>query len=71
MLRKTIEETTIFATDPMLFFTFDKYTHNIFLHFTAKEHLCSQQYPQGSRQWYQEEEAYQVRFIQGNGPKVP
>ena len=35
---------------------------------TAKEHLCAQQYPQGSRQRYQEEEAYQVRFYQGNGP---
>jgi hypothetical protein len=35
---------------------------------TAKERLSTQQHTKGSRQWYQEEEAYQVRFYQRNGP---
>lgn len=38
------------------------------LEITVKEYLCPQQHTKGSRQWYQEEEAYQARFYSWNGP---
>lgn len=34
---------------------------------TVEEHVRPQQHPEGSRQWDQEEEAYQVHFYKGNG----
>lgn len=35
---------------------------------TVKERLSTQQLTKGTCQWYQKEEAYQVRFHQRNGP---
>ena len=35
---------------------------------TAKEHVCTQQYPQGSRQRYQEGEENPIRLHTRNGP---
>jgi large subunit ribosomal protein L29e len=40
-MRNDREETTIFATDPMLFFTFDKYTHNIFFSILQQKNTCA------------------------------
>ena len=37
---------------------------------TAKEHVRTQQHPQGSRQWYQEGQEDQVCVNQGYGPQV-
>ena len=37
---------------------------------TVKEYVRSQQYPRGSRQWYQEGQEDQIRFYTRNGPKV-